>query len=126
MMALAGQVSHVSSGFWIAMSFPETAYDILDYLVLTPAMSEAVGGSCGNVVQALAATVSVAVAACAAMLSIWMVARLWRHVRARRSAGRQLSRKASPADPALVAAWCGMGIYGGIIAIALTASLAMG
>jgi len=126
MMVLAGQVSHVSSGFWIEMSFPETAYDILDYLVLTPAMSEAVGGSCGNVVQALATIVSIAVAACASMLSIWMVARLWRHVHARSLAREQLSRKTSSADPALVAAWCGMGVYGGIIAIALVVSLSMG
>lgn len=126
MMALAGQVSHVSSGFWIEMSFPETAYDILDYLVLTPAMQEAVGGSCGNVVQVLATMVSVAEAVCAAMLSVWMVMLLWRHVRDERSARRQPARKGSPADPTLVAAWCGMGVYGGIIAVALVVSLSMG
>lgn len=126
MLVLAGQVSHVSSGFWIEMSFPGTAYDILDYLVLTPAMLEAVGGSCGSVVQALAMIVSVAVAVCAAILSIWMIAQLWRHVRAGRSAKRQLSRKTSPTDPALITAWCGMGVYGGIIAIALVVSLAIG
>jgi len=125
-MALAGQVSHVSGGFWIEMSFPGTAYDILDYLVLTPAMLEAVGGSCGNVLQALATIVSVAVAVCAAALSGWMVVQLWRHVLAARAARRQPSRKVSPADPALVMAWCGMGVYGGIIAIALAVSLAMG
>ena len=83
-MALAGQVSHVSGGFWIEMSFPGTAYDILDYLVLTPAMLEAVGGSCGNVLQALATIVSVAVAVCAAALSGWMVVQLWRHGTSRR------------------------------------------
>ena len=60
------------------------------------------------------------------MLSIWMVARLWRHVHARSLAREQLSRKTSSADPALVAAWCGMGVYGGIIAIALVVSLSMG
>ena len=122
MVALSGQVTHVSSGFWIEVSFPETLYEVLDYLVVTPVTQEVIEGSCGSVVQMVAVVSSIALALLTAAFSVWMVVRLWRRART----SREARRSPSPDDRTRAAAWCGMGVYGGIIVVALVLSQVIG
>lgn len=113
---LMGQVSHVSNGFWIEMSFPETLYEILGLPLETPAILAALQGTYGVATQVTVIVIA-AVLAVTAIVLVVMTAirsfRLWRNPSDGDGETRNL----------LVAAWCALVVFVSMTLIALFASL---
>lgn len=120
-VSLLGQMSWVSSNFWITFEFPETVLQLAFYPVLTQAISDAFEGVCGLPWQVLMIVLIVA----AVVFAVWAIVSLVKYLSEQR-ASRMADSPSSDSNPrAANPAVCALAAYAGVFAIAGLAGIVL-